>query len=67
MKKVDLVKQSKKETESTLNEIRILCSFENPFICGYEEAFISEDNKSLFIIMEFMGGGDLHSKLKQCQ
>lgn len=35
MKKIDLTQQSDKETESTLNEIRILCSFEHPNICGY--------------------------------
>lgn len=35
MKKIDLTQQSDKETQSTLNEIRILCSFEHQNICGY--------------------------------
>ncbi len=66
MKKIDLTKQNTKENESTLNEIWILCSFDNPYICGYHEAFLSDDSKYLYIIMEYMAGGDLHSKLKQC-
>lgn len=64
MKKINISKQSQKEIEGTLNEIRILFSFDNNYICSYEEAFLSSDNKFLFIIMEFMGGGDLHTKLK---
>ena len=65
MKVLSISKMDKKEIESTLNEIRILCSFNHDFICGYEEAFV-EDNK-MHIIMEYVGGGDLGDKINQCK
>ena len=55
----------KKEIEATLNEIRILCSFNNEYICGYEEAFV--EGKNMHLIMEYMGGGDLAEKITKCQ
>lgn len=64
MKKISLAQQSEKETQSTLNEITILCSFDHENICGYVEAFVSLDLNYMYIVMEYIGGGDLQSKLK---
>lgn len=57
----------KKDLENTLNEIRILCSFSHQYICGYEEAFLSDKGDKLYIVMEYAGGGDLASKISECQ
>ena len=40
MKIIELKNLPKKEKESSLNEIRILCSLDNPYIVGYKEAFV---------------------------
>jgi len=44
-----------------------LCSIDNPYICGYEEAFTVKDGKIICIIMEYVGGGDILSKIKACK
>lgn len=50
-----------------MNEIRILCSLNNQFVCGYEEAFTIDNGKLLCIIMEYVGGGDMFSKIETCK
>ncbi len=62
MKVLNIGKMDKKDIESTLNEIRILCSFNHKYICGYEEAFVEGDK--MHIIMEYVGGGDLGEKIQ---
>ena len=39
----------KKEMESTLNEVRILCSVENEFVVGYKDAFLDKNDTELCI------------------
>jgi len=53
--------------KNTLNEIRFLCSIECDYICGYEESFTINNGEILCIVMEFVGGGDLLSKIKTCK
>ena len=59
IKKIKISQMDKKNIQNTLNEIRILCSMENPFVCGYEEAFLENNGKALCIVMEYVGGGDM--------
>lgn len=59
MKEIKVEKMSKSDLEKTLNEIWILCSFSHQYLCEYEEAFLSEKGDKLYIIMEYVGGGDL--------
>lgn len=40
---------SRKDKESTLNEIRILCSVDNEFVVGYNDAFIEKHGTELCI------------------
>ena len=47
-----------------MNEIRILSSIEHPNIVGYKECFLSNNNKELYIVMEYVGGGDMSAKIK---
>lgn len=63
LKKVRLLKMDKKEVQNALNEVRLLASIKNPFVCCYKEAFIEHSSDSLCIVMEYVDGGDLHKKI----
>ena len=58
-----MAKMEKKEHENALNEVRLLASIRNPFICSYKEAFVDSASDSLCIVMEFVDSGDLHAKV----
>ncbi|CAD8078706.1 unnamed protein product [Paramecium sonneborni] len=62
MKKVQMNGLSIKEKQNALNEVRILASLSNFHIIGYREAFIK--GETLFLILEFAGGGDLQQKIE---
>ena len=49
---------------NSLNEVRILASLHDPFIVSYKEAFLDRKTESLYIVMEYVDGGDLHEKIK---
>ena len=53
----------KKEVQNALNEVRLLASIKNPFVCSYKEAFIEHSSESLCIVMEYVDGGDLHKRI----
>lgn len=59
--KIQEMKQS--AAENTLNEIRLLSSIDSPFVVSYKEAFIDNNNHDVVIVMEFVGGGDLSTKI----
>jgi NIMA (never in mitosis gene a)-related kinase len=63
MKKVRMNGLSAKEKQNALNEVRILASVQSPYIVGYKEAFFDQQENSLFIILEYIAGGDLQSKI----
>jgi NIMA (never in mitosis gene a)-related kinase len=64
IKSIHMGKMKVKQISNALNEVRILCSIQHPNIVRYYDAFLDEFNKDLYIIMEFLGGGDLENKLK---
>ena len=39
----------RKNMESTLNEVRILCSIESEYVVGYNDAFLSKKGSELCI------------------
>ena len=39
----------RKDIESTLNEVRILCSIENEYVVGYKDAFLAKKDSELCI------------------
>lgn len=49
--------------QNSLNEVRILASLKDPNIVGYKEAFLEQKTESLYIVMEYVDGGDLHAKI----
>ncbi len=66
MKCIDIRKMDTASLQNTLNEIRILCSIDHPNIVSYKEAFVDKASKELCIVMEFVGGGDLSTKITEC-
>ena len=56
-----LEKYAKKN--NSINEVRILASIKSPFVVSYKEAFISEQDKSLCLIMEYADRSDLYQKI----
>jgi len=45
--------------------VRLLASIQNKYIIAYKEAFYDEDSKSLCVIMEYAGGGDILQKIQR--
>lgn len=64
VKMINVFKMDKKKIENALNEIRIICAIDHPNVVGYHEAFLDQTNKDLYIIMEFVGGGDLNDRIR---
>ena len=64
LKKVKLKNLKEKEKANSLNEIRILASIKSPFVISYKESFISEEDKILYLVMEYADNGDLYQKIK---
>lgn len=54
--------QDEQDQKKNLKEIEILIKLDHPNIAKVYEYFISP--KGLFIIMEFLSGGELFSKIK---
>lgn len=60
MKKLDILKS--KQTDHIANEIKILAMIDHPFII-YLDGF-SQDDKFLYLSMEFINGGELFTYLR---
>ena len=65
LKQVKLRTLKQKEKENSLNEVRILASFNHPNIIAYKEAFIDEPTNTLCIVMEIAEHGDLLKKITE--
>ena len=63
IKVVPLGRMDKQTCQNNLNEIRILCSVDHPNIVAYKEVFLDKNDSEMCIVMEFVGGGDLASKI----
>lgn len=61
IKVIDISEMDKAGIHSVLNEVRILSSISNPHIVEYYEAFVDPKENYFWIVMEFLGGGDLAS------
>lgn len=53
----------KKKLENALTEIRIICAIKHPNIVRYYDAFVDQLNKDLFLVMEYLGGGDMSGRI----
>ena len=65
MKCILISAMDRKTIESTLNEVRILCSISHPNIVEYKDVFLHKNDTELCLIMEFVGGGDLAETIAQ--
>ena len=61
----DFLANYKIDQENSLNEVRILASIQCPHIVAYKEAFYDQASKSLCVVMEYAGGGDILKKIKR--
>jgi len=59
IKTVNITRMDRVGIQSALNEIRILNSVNSENIVGYYEAFLDNSETHLWVVMEFVGGGDL--------
>ena len=59
IKIVSIDKKNMKEIKGALNEVRILASLNSKYIVNYQEAFVNPSQTQLWIVMEYMPGGDL--------
>lgn len=66
LKKVSIEKLTEKERKNALNEVRIIASINHPNVISYKESFISDEDKSLCLIIEFADNGDLLQKIQNC-
>ena len=63
VKIISVAKLDKKQLENALTEVRIICAIKHPNIVQYHDAFIDQKNKDLYLIMEYLGGGDLSGRI----
>lgn len=63
IKKVRLGKMTKEDRTKALEEATFLSKLDHPNIVSYKESF--QESDSLYIVMEFMDGGDLEKKIAQ--
>ncbi|CAF3443277.1 unnamed protein product [Rotaria socialis] len=62
MKEIKIAKMSNKERDDARKEVDVLAKMQHPYIVFYLESF--EDATSLYILMDYCDGGDLHSRIK---
>ena len=65
MKKIKFSSLSFKEKENAVNEIRFLASIENSNIVSYKDSVFDEKSNTLYIVMEYMEGGDMLHLIKK--
>ncbi|CAF4084454.1 unnamed protein product, partial [Rotaria magnacalcarata] len=62
MKEIKIAKMGKKERDDARKEVKVLSEMKHPYIVSYVESF--EDPTSLFIVMDYCDGGDLHTRIQ---
>lgn len=64
IKKMELIRASKREKKAAEQEAKLLSKLRHPNIVSYKDSFESDDGY-LYIVMGFCDGGDLYTRLKQ--
>lgn len=64
LKCIDINGMSRQEQQDTVNEVKILASFQHPYIVQYYDSFISTRDQKLYIVMEYAANGSLYQKLQ---
>jgi NIMA (never in mitosis gene a)-related kinase len=63
IKKVKLAALPEKQRAKAAEEVRLFSSLHHPNIVAYKDSF--QDQKNLYIVMEYVNGGDLEQKITQ--
>jgi NIMA (never in mitosis gene a)-related kinase len=63
VKIISVSKLDPKQLENALTEVRIICAIKHPNIVEYHDAFVDQKNRDLYLIMEYLGGGDLSGRI----
>ena len=66
IKTIDIRGMSRQEQQETVNEVKILASFQHPSVIKYYDSFITTKDQKLYIVMEYASNGSLFDKLKVC-
>ncbi len=56
---------NEREKSLIVSEVNILRDLRNPFIVRYYDRVIDRTCSTIYIIMEYMEGGDLKARLKE--
>ena len=67
IKSVRVDENREKEKQLFFNELRILVPLTHKNIIMYKEAFYDKETKTLNMVIEYIGGGDLSMKIKLAQ
>lgn len=67
IKIIDFKKMNSANKKRILNEIRILASLNSPFVLKFLDSFFDTKKKNIWIVTEFLEGGDLLELLKRHQ
>lgn len=67
IKEIKVSASDRKNIESIAQEMRILCSIDHKNIVSYKCSFWNTRKTSIYIVMEFLGGGDLQHRVNKCK
>ena len=65
MKQISFVSPASPEAQTALQEVRLLKALKHPFIVKYRDSWIDEQQGTLWIVMHYCSGGDLHTRIAQ--
>ncbi|PWN46372.1 kinase-like protein, partial [Ceraceosorus guamensis] len=66
-KEMDFSRMSDRDRKQIVAEVNILRNLKHESIVAYEERFVDSQAQTLYIIMEYCGGGDLGEVIKKCR
>ncbi|KAI0266970.1 kinase-like domain-containing protein [Gloeopeniophorella convolvens] len=66
-KEIDFERMNERDRKQVVAEVNILKDLDHDHIVRYHDRYVDRDAGMLYILMEYCGGGDLSSVIKQAQ
>ncbi|KAH9970160.1 kinase-like domain-containing protein [Russula compacta] len=66
-KEIDFERMNERDRKQVVAEVNILKDLDHAHIVQYYDRYVDRDAGTLYILMEYCGGGDLSSVIKQAQ